>query len=259
MTSLADIQALEERAFNAWPSRRTVLADGWLHRLGDGYTNRANSVNACVPHPSFEGVLEMAETLYPACGLSPVFRLTPLAPPGADATLGAAGYAFVSPTLVLTMPLAGQATSEPPSACSVRVDAHPSDDWMEGFVRLAGLSAASASAHSAIVHAIAMPAGFATGRLDGRAVGYGLAVAERGAVGLFDLVVSASERRRGLGRVLIAALLDWGRAHGARRAYLQVAVANDGALRLYDGLGFTEAYRYHYRVKPRSPGLAEGP
>ncbi|MGX1305561.1 ribosomal protein S18 acetylase RimI-like enzyme [Amorphus suaedae] len=251
MISLTDIQALEERAFNAWPSRRTVMADGWLYRLGDGYTNRANSVNACVAHPPFAGVLETAETLYPACGLQPVFRLSPLAPPEADAVLHEAGYAFASPTVVLTAPVTGHAVCDLPEACSVRVVAHPSDDWMEGFAGLAGLSASSASAHAAIVRAIAVPAGFATVLLDGRPVGYGLAVHERGAVGLFDLVISEGARRRGLGRALITALLAWGRGLGATSAYLQVAVANEGALRLYDRLGFSEAYRYHYRIKPQ--------
>lgn len=251
MISLADIQALEERAFNAWPSRRTVMADGWLYRLGDGYTNRANSVNACVPHLSFKGVLETAETLYPACGLKPVFRLSPLAPAEADAALHDAGYAVFSPTVVLTAPLAPAAPSDPPAARSVRVDRHPSDDWMAGFARLTGLSASSASAHAAIVLAIAMPSGFATVLVDGRAVGFGLVVYERHAVGLFDLVISEDARRQGLGRALIAALLAWGRGLGAASAYLQVAVANEGALRLYDRLGFAEAYRYHYRIRPR--------
>ncbi|MGX1100039.1 GNAT family N-acetyltransferase [Amorphus sp. MBR-141] len=251
MISLTDIQALEERAFNAWPSRRTVMADGWLYRLGDGYTNRANSVNACVPHPSFKGVLETAETLYPACGLKPVFRLSPLAPPEADAALHDAGYAVFSPTVVLTAPLAPAAPSDPPAARSVRVEPAPSDGWMEGFARLTGLSASSATAHAAIVQAIAVPAGFATVLVDDRAVGFGLAVYERQAVGLFDLVISEDARRRGLGCALIEALLAWGRGLGATSAYLQVAVANDGALRLYDRLGFAEAYRYRYRIKPQ--------
>lgn len=250
MINLTDIQALEERGFNAWPARRVVLADGWLYRLGDGYTNRANSVNACVPHPSFDGVLETAEALYPACGLKPVFRLSPLAPPKADAVLHDAGYAVSSPTVVLTVPIAPEVPRDPPGACSVRVDPSPSDGWMEGFAGLTGLSACSAAAHAAIVHAIAMPAGFATVLVDGHAVGYGLAVRERGAVGLFDLVIGDAERRRGLGRALIGALLAWGGSRGAARAYLQVAVANEDAIRLYDRLGFAEAYRYHYRVKP---------
>lgn len=248
MISLTDIQALEERAFNAWPARRAVLTGGWLYRLGDGYTNRANSVNACVPHPSFDGVLSSAETLYKANGLRPVFRLSPLAPPEADTALDQAGYEFASSTLVLTAPLPGS-TPRVPSA-SVRVGTHPSDDWMAGFAHLTGLTPHDMSAHATIVRAIALPAAFATVVVDGQAIGYGLAVVERGAVGLFDLVISVEKRGRGHGRMLIEALLGWGRELGAEQAYLQVAEANEAALRLYVRTGFREAYRYHYRIAP---------
>jgi ribosomal protein S18 acetylase RimI-like enzyme len=93
-----------------------------------------------------------------------------------------------------------------------------------------------------------MPAAFATLRADGRAIGFGLAVCERGAVGLFDIVIAPSERCRGRGRALTSALLRWGRRTGAQTAYLQVREQNEVARKLYAGLGFQEAYRYHYRV-----------
>lgn len=81
-------------------------------------------------------------------------------------------------------------------------------------------------------------------------LGFGLAVTDRGMVGLFDIVVAPSERGRGHGRALTRSLLAWGRSAGAHTGYLQVREANDAARRLYAGLGFIEAYRYHYRVPP---------
>ena len=36
---------LEEVAMNAWPSLQQMLFDGWIVRLAQGYTKRANSVN----------------------------------------------------------------------------------------------------------------------------------------------------------------------------------------------------------------------
>ncbi|MGY8960570.1 MAG: hypothetical protein ACKVKG_13845 [Alphaproteobacteria bacterium] len=38
---------------------------------------------------------------------------------------------------------------------------------------------------------------------------------------------------------------------GAGEAYLQVLSDNKIAQNLYESLGFSEAYRYHYRIKQR--------
>jgi ribosomal protein S18 acetylase RimI-like enzyme len=67
-------------------------------------------------------------------------------------------------------------------------------------------------------------------------------------VGLFDLGVAPALRGRGHGGRLLAGMLRWGLARGARRAYLQVLATNP-AIRLYERAGFREAYRYWYRAR----------
>jgi ribosomal protein S18 acetylase RimI-like enzyme len=57
-------------------------------------------------------------------------------------------------------------------------------------------------------------------------------------------------RRLGLARRLLAALLATARQAGARTVWLQVEAANRGAIQLYEGLGFTPAYRYRYWRRP---------
>ena len=94
-----------------------------------------------------------------------------------------------------------------------------------------------------------MPAGYATVFEAGKPVAYGLAVVERGMVGLFDIVTVPEARRRGIGRLLVKSLLAWGRTQGASASYLQVLGRNDAARGLYGGFGFAEAYRYHYRLR----------
>jgi len=83
----------------------------------------------------------------------------------------------------------------------------------------------------------------------GQPVACGLAVAERGSVGCFDIAVHPAHRRKGHARRLMLDLLAWGQAQGAHTAYLQVMCNNAAALGLYAGLGFAEQYRYWYRVK----------
>ncbi|HEY3327918.1 MAG TPA: GNAT family N-acetyltransferase [Novimethylophilus sp.] len=53
-----------------------------------------------------------------------------------------------------------------------------------------------------------------------------------------DMVVSRSWRTRGIGRVLLAAALDWARDRGATRAQLLVDLDNAPALRYYGHLGW---------------------
>lgn len=65
-------------------------------------------------------------------------------------------------------------------------------------------------------------------------------------VGLRAIAVDPEHRRQGLGRRVMAALLEWGAEQGATTAYLQVLGDNAPALALYDGLGFTEHHRYRY-------------
>jgi ribosomal protein S18 acetylase RimI-like enzyme len=242
------VRAFEERSFNAWPARQTILLNGWLFRLSGGYTKRANSVNAAQPGASFDGVRSAAEAFYGRHGLPAVFRLSPLAPPEADRELALAGYALFDPTQVARASLAGAAPHP-----SVRIDTAPSPAWLEGIAAAQGVGPPQDRLHHAMVRAIAWPAAFATLHEAGEAIGFGLAVLERAAVGCYDIVVSPGRRRRGHGRALTQALMHWGREAGATSAYLQVREQNEAARRLYAELGFEDLYRYHYRVPGDRP------
>jgi ribosomal-protein-alanine N-acetyltransferase len=60
---------------------------------------------------------------------------------------------------------------------------------------------------------------------------------------LTDLGVSASQRRRGIGRLLVSGLLAEGRTSAARVVVLEVRAGNGPALALYGALGFVELGR----------------
>ena len=243
MIDIEQIRAFEERSFNAWPALETIAVGGWIFRLSGGFTKRANSVNATRFAASFDGVRQQAEELYARHNLPAIFRLSPLAAPDADRELEAAGYAVFDPSFVLVAPL-----SESGVDGDVEIEPVPSRNWLDGYAAANDVGPAKRPIHDRMVSSIAMPAAFATLRADGRAIGFGLAVCERGAVGLFDIVIAPPERGGGKGRALTGALLRWGRRNGADSAYLQVRQQNEIARKLYAGLGFREAYRYHYRV-----------
>lgn len=241
------VRALEERAFNAWPARQSVLQGGWVFRLSGGFTKRANSVNAIEAGASFSGVRAAAEVLYARHGLPPVFRMSPLAPAQADQELADAGYTHFDPSLVM----ASAGLDAARAHAGVQIDATPSATWLDGFAAANGVRAQYHAIHHGMVHAIALPCAFASLRDGaGQTIGFGLAVLERGSIGLYDIVVEPAFRGQGHGRALVGALLQWGRDAGAVSAYLQVRAVNEVARRLYAGLGFTEVYGYHYRIPP---------
>jgi N-acetylglutamate synthase len=202
-------------------------------------------VNALSPSGPFEEVKVAAETAYARHSLPAIFRMTPLATPDADEVLAAAGYSLFDPSFVMVAPL-----SDMTGVLPAQIEDAPSDEWLDGFAAANGIANVWRPAHDAIVNLIAQPAAFLTLR-DGKVpVGFGLAVYERGMVGLFDIVVVPQARGQGLGRELTKTLMAWGRNAGAKRAYLNVRRVNDIALSLYASLGFKSVYTYHYRMPP---------
>ena len=251
-----DVLGLEERGFSAWPAPQNVYFGGWVFRIGGGFTKRANSanalgdrqdfrsdsINAWTPRRDFSEVRAQAERLYDSKGLPTIFRLTPLAGADADLELAAAGYRALDPSTVMTAPLRPLAPVD-----DVRIEDGPSPRWLNGVTAANGVAPSHRATHDQIVKSIALPSACATWIVEGRALGYGLGVVDRGAVGLFDIVVAPSARGRGGGRKITEALMAWGAQAGASAAYLQVIDANVPARRLYDSLGFEAAYGYHYR------------
>jgi RimJ/RimL family protein N-acetyltransferase len=63
------------------------------------------------------------------------------------------------------------------------------------------------------------------------------------------LMVAAGHRRRGIGRALLEQAVDWARASNVRKLELHVFPHNEGAIALYESMGFErEGYRTgHYR------------
>ena len=96
-----------------------------------------------------------------------------------------------------------------------------------------------------IVSRIRQKAAFATLHLDDRPVAWGLGVAERGYMGLYDIVVAPDLRGIGLGRRVVGSLIAWGCREGAHSAYLQVRAENEIAGSLYSALGFERRLRIH--------------
>jgi N-acetylglutamate synthase len=238
---------LEEAAMNAWPALQQLLFDGWIVRLAQGYTKRANSVN-----PLFESHLDVVdkivacEHLFTAKGLPTVFRLTPFAsPPQLDQVLAQRGYHVIDPTLVMHLDLQYTPVQNTPQG-ALRAEAL--HDWLPIFCRLSEEPLGQHRTHAAMLDLIPATRLLVSLVIDGTVVACGMGVLEQDYFGLFSLVTTSQQRNRGYGTRLVIGMLQWAREHRATQAYLQVVQSNAPAHHVYTKLGFQEAYRYWYRI-----------
>lgn len=95
--------------------------------------------------------------------------------------------------------------------------------------------------------------------LDGAPVGAAL-IARRGrASRLAGMAVVPAARRRGVGRALMAQLLDEARARGERAMVLEVIEQNEPAVKLYEACGFQKVRRLTgHAGRPIAPPDADG-
>jgi GNAT superfamily N-acetyltransferase len=239
------VRALECRAFNAWPALQTLVHDGWILRFARGHTKRANSVNAVWPcSQPLDARIAHAEALYRRHDLPPTFRVTPLAEPGLDAALAARGYALVDPTIVMQARLGGPATA----VAGVEIADEPRPQWLGAFAKASGARQETVAILGEMLGRIVPAAAFArVDGADGSPCAFGMGVLEAGDLGIFEMLTVPAARRMGHAARIIGALSAWAQAQGAARAYLQVVADNVPARALYAGLGFADAYAYHYR------------
>jgi GNAT superfamily N-acetyltransferase len=248
MNDYSLIIGLESRLLNAWPSFDYQTYDGWILRLANGYSKRANSVTPFLPEASLDDeLIDYMIDRFVEANVRPTFRLNGVEAPDVDERLKLRGFKEIEPTHVLTASIA-QGDCEPDP--EVNLEPQVSKRWVRAAAESYGGDKADDETLMKIVSRIRQKTAFATLSLDDRPVAWGLGVVERGYVGLYDIVVAPDLRGIGLGRRVVASLMAWGCGQGAHAAYLQVREENEIARSLYGALGFQTAYRYTHRVMP---------
>ncbi|MEI9884911.1 MAG: GNAT family N-acetyltransferase [Rhizomicrobium sp.] len=244
---------VEETCMNAWPALKEVFYDGWLIRLANGATRRTNSVNVIGQgNRPLDGKIAYCESVYRAHAQPTYFRILSTAPPDLDAALVARGYAKEDETRTLYMNFRKRRPPPPAKVIAVDIlDGRPTQEWLAAYQRLSRCSAAEAQGRREVLNVLSVPAFFAEARDDsGEIASVGFGAIHDGLICLQWVVTDPEQRRRGLSRAALSALLRRGQEAGAAGACLQVVADNHSAIRLYEGLGFAhELYRYHYRVR----------
>jgi ribosomal protein S18 acetylase RimI-like enzyme len=231
-----------------WVPVSTEVVDGWRLGLSGGFTRRANSALPLGTPADLDATLHRVEARYAEAGQPAVVRVCSAATSGLAGTLAARGYTETAVTDVLVRDLVAlpPARAAAPEDVRLAVADRPDAAWIDGWL---GVKA----------HGHAVDAGLAEQVLLGSPALYLTATARDGSVlavlrvaladgwaGLACLAVAPDARRRGLGRLLTRTALRLAAERGARRAFLQVETANQGAADLYAAEGFRPAERYAY-------------
>jgi ribosomal protein S18 acetylase RimI-like enzyme len=244
---------LEAVAASGWQASEVeTSSDGWLLRADHGWTGRANSALALrTVSRRLDDVLAEVTAWYGERGLAP--RVAVVLPAGAALaealTQRQWTYAEEVDVLVSRLDLLQQALARPrpESGRTVHISAQPDQEWLTAY-RYRGSQLPDAAIGVLRRHERVAFASIRDEHAETVATARG--VVDNGWLGVTAVGVIESQRRRGLARATLSALVDWACSQQARRCYLQVSADNDPAQRLYAGLGFYQHHSYRYFQPP---------
>jgi ribosomal protein S18 acetylase RimI-like enzyme len=247
---LERVAQIEAHSLRAWPA--TVLEtadDGWVFRATPGLTGRGRSNHALTPprpleRGEYDSGIQRAEAFAAGQGIDCGIQASPIEVhlPLLD-ELSARGWNIQQAVVAMTGNTHEVAAGADPSL-ELTVSDSATPEWIEAWAHCDGRT----DVEQHVQTVFPRMAGIARFAHAGRRA-CGISVELDGLVGLFCIAVAPEQRRQGLGKQLVAAMLA---EHHAPLTYLQVFSENEGGLALYRSLGFEEEYRYCHCVRPGS-------
>jgi len=248
------------RANESWPALTTQPLGDWLLRASGGFSARANSVMACGdPGLPFDDALEKVHAFYAGHRLPSWAQLVV----GSDvhAAFEAAGWDNARPGEADSLfQMASVASSVravrgllPAEVPAIRHERTVSEEWLASDERAAAHREAAVGVlegPAEVVLVSALPSESRDEHHSRPLTFRGRAAVTGDWVGITDVWVAPSHRRRGLAFVVLHALLDWAAERGGTTAYLQVRSDNGSALAAYARLGFATHHSYRYLTDP---------
>ena len=243
----------EDAGLNASAPPQQRWLDGWLIRFSPGKAKRARCVNAVAAgRLPLEQKLALAQATFAEAQLPMVVRITPFSQPhDLDQQLEARQWPRIDDTRVMLCASLDALADEPlPTDLVWQRLGHSAFAQAVGQLRGSALAQRQAHAQRLELSPVPFNALAIRREADGALLACGQFAREAELVGLYDVYTAEDARGRGLSRLLCERLLALAATEGAEIAYLQVESDNEAARRVYQRLGFADAYSYHYREPP---------
>jgi len=249
MNNKAQILLYQELSSNAWPAKTYIFLHGWVLRLSEGVTKRANSVLPLrYTGQNLLKDVKTVEKIYKEKSLPVIFQLPDYCEPhNLQETLLSLGYVSTDETLVMVAEREDIHTIVN-DGYTYSLEHKGVDRWFQALADFSHYSRKSLEGRKTIIKRIPFSKVFCCARQSNEIIGVGLGVIEREYLGIYSLVVNPDYRRKGIGQSMVAQMIQWGRSHSAVHVYLQVQGDNSGAISFYRKIGFEELYRYRYFI-----------
>lgn len=241
------VRRFEAAGFRAWPAASIHYDGTWLIRLTPTMpAKRLNSVNPLDPGDSrdMDRRIDHAARRFAGYGKPLVFRVSPLGEGPVSRHLDERGWSRFSESIVMSAPLADMPLDREISQIPLKDVAR----FASAAMQVHELDESSRTGLAETVGSIEPETGLFVIEQEQVPVATAVCVHDGDLAGMFEVAAAASVRGQGHGRRIMMSALKWARMRGASRAWLQVEADNAPAIGLYRSLGFTEAYRYHYRA-----------
>jgi len=235
---MPSVERIESSGFAAWSPDETTTISGWRVASSGGFTRRLNSATSVGDVDTSLETRDAISRWLAERGVGLTVRVTPLMEEGIIAAcISDWGLTRRDATSVMVRrPTSTNRHDE--------VDVVAAND-PQYTAELIDLNYSDASVRAAWDRIVERVGRSAVGLwIPGRAVGF--TAVSHGISSVFSVAVREVHRRSGLATAIMGASSTWALEQGAQWQFVQVLGRNEAAIELYEGLGFTERYRYSY-------------
>jgi ribosomal protein S18 acetylase RimI-like enzyme len=235
---MPSVERIESSSFAAWSPDETTTISGWRVASSGGFTRRLNSATSVGEVDTSLETRDAISRWLAERGAGLTVRVTPLMEADVIAAcLSDWGLSRRDATSVMVRRPASANDHDD-------VDVVAADN-PEYTAELIDLNYSDPSVRAAWDRIVERAASAAVGLwIPGRAVGF--TAVSKGISSVFSVAVREADRRAGLATAIMSASSAWAIEQGAEWQFVQVLGRNEAAIELYEGLGFTERYRYSY-------------
>jgi ribosomal protein S18 acetylase RimI-like enzyme len=224
---------------NACPSIQTILYDGWILRMANGYTKRANSINLLYKSTiNLEEKIEYCGNLYSQNNLPTIYKLIECDEhENIDNKLEALNYEKLDITSVqicnnLTPPVEPQVRvfrGSHNNFDGIITNDNFTEEWINGFVRCNNIKSEYIETSKTMLKNTMGNKIIIAKKIDNEIIGCGYSVIENGYIGMFDIVVKENRRGNGYGKEIVQTILSEAGKAGVEKSHLQVVNNNTTA------------------------------
>jgi ribosomal protein S18 acetylase RimI-like enzyme len=234
---------IEELSMNAWPSIQTILYDGWIIRMANGYTKRANSINLLYKSTiNLEEKIDYCKKLYLQNDLPAIYKLVECDEHEIiDNRLETLNYEKLD---ITSVQIYNNFKINENNFGGTIVNDNFTDEWINGFVECNNIKSEYMETLKMMLKNTIGEKIIISKMTNNKIIGCGYGVIENGFVGIFDIVVKENRRGNGYGKEIVQTILSESGKKGIKKSYLQVVNNNTIAKNLYGELGYKEKYKY---------------